>query len=340
MRDGIDEETEHTPDETMAAYVAGTCSRLERSEVEEHCMRCSDCRAKLAIMLRVCFGKDTEEDQKRMRALIDPDQKVAAAARRQIDEIESEAWDAEKESEALSIPSSTQEDVPQELVIQHQNYRPFITYGAALALFIMLGLVGYWAFKPNRPIEDGLAALRLVHRNNRPFEARITGGFAYRPYERKRGKPEISEIDRDQFNYALAELTCVVAANPTPEARHALGRLCLLINDFEKAEKQFELALADEPNNAKLHADLATLSYERSKYSDKTAQLTNAIKHNDSAIRLDPQLAEAWFNRALCHEQLGNYQNARNDWERYLQLDPESSWVGEVRDHLKKIEEQ
>jgi hypothetical protein len=324
----------------MAAYVAGACTELERSEVEEHCIGCGDCRAKLAIMLRVCLGKETAEDEKRSRLLFAPGVEAAELARWQFNDPEVDPLSIEDPSASELHPSKSPQNLPAELVIRSQSFRPYLTIGVTLAVLLTIGIVGYWSLQSRQPVENGLTALRLIHRRHRPFEARITGGFGYQPYERKRGEADFSEIDRDQFNYALAELTCAVASNPTTEARHALARLCLLINDFDRAEKQLELALAEQPNNAKLHADLATLNYERSKYTDTSHWLAKAIEHNNAAIQLDPKLAEAWFNRALCHEQIGHYADAQTDWERYLQLDPASPWTAEVREHLQKLQTQ
>jgi CHAT domain-containing protein len=223
-------------------------------------------------------------------------------------------------------------------VLMGHRYRP-ATLLIVTAL-ILIGIGYYWTHWRKSPVQDGLRALRRSYRHSRPLEARITGDFAYQPYEAKRGGAVNSEIDRDQLNYALAELTRAVASQPTTEARHALGRLYLLDDKFERAEEQLTLALGGAPREARLHTDLATLYYERSKYADQLPLLSKALEHYNSAIGIEPQLVEALFNRALCREQMGLFTDAKVDWERYLQYDPRSPWSMEAREHLKKLEER
>jgi tetratricopeptide (TPR) repeat protein len=338
MRDELAGKTDHTPDDVMAAYVAGTCSPEECNTVKEHCIVCGECRAKLSILLLVCHGKESDEDEKRLRVLFPLGMEAASLAKWQLSDSEIDVWSDERISAPEPIPANPGQSPGEGPIIRHHNYRFYVAYGVALAVLLTAGFLGYSFFRTHQRVEDGLAALRLVHRQKRPLEARVTGGFTYQPYQRSRGDSERSEIDRDQLNYALAELTRAVASNPTTEARHALGRLCLLISDFDRAEEQLELAVRDAPDNAKIHADLATLNFERSKYADSSSRLTKAIKHFDTAIELDPNLAEALFNRALCHDQMNHHVEARADWERYLQLDPDSPWASEVRERLNKLQ--
>jgi tetratricopeptide (TPR) repeat protein len=338
MRDELMGKTDHTLDEVMAAYVAGTCSPEECQTVNEHCIVCGECRAKLSILLLVCHGEERDEEERQLKSLFPLGVEAASLAKWQLSDTEIEVWSGEKVSPPEPLPVTPARSSVEGSIIRRHNYRSYLTYGAALIVLLTIGFLGYSFFRAHQRVEDGLAALRLVHRQNRPLEARVTGGFAYQPYERRRSGSDRSEIDRDQLNYALAELTRAVASNPTTEARHALGRLCLLISDFDRAEEQLELAVREAPNNAKIHTDLATLNFERSKYADQETRLSKAVKHFNSAIELEPNLAEAWFNRALCHDQMKLYEKAQADWERYLQLDPGSPWAIEVRERLKKLQ--
>lgn len=339
MQNGLSWQTDHTPEEVMASYVAGTGSREERDEVEEHCLRCEECRAKLAIMLRICFGDESDEEKRQLEPLYSLGIEAAALARWQFSEADAEVSPDEKASTGTNPVAPPRRPVSGH-VLSGRNYRSYVTLATTFAVVMVVGIAGYWHFMASTQVEDGLAALRLVHQDNRPLEARVTGGFPYRPYERKRGNSEKGGVDRDRFNYALSELTQAVTSHPNAEARHALGRLYLMLGDFDPAEKQLTLALDGSQKDAKLHADLAALYYERSKHEDPLPLLSKAIAHYDTAIKLEPELTEAWFNRALCHEQMGQKAEAQGDWQRYLQLDSSSSWAEEARDRLKKLQER
>src|SRR5574341_710001 len=301
MKDNQPGHTGHTPEALMAAYVIGKCSPAEQSKIDEHCLSCEECRARLTTLLRVCAA--SEDERHRLEELFPLDTEAIAQDRQHVS-----ALDAE-------------------MARNRVGRRAYLLLALVAVSLIALGAIYFWVQWRRSPSQDALAALRRSYRQSRPLEARVTGGFAYQPYERKRGPikglgTEDSNVDRDQLNYALVELTRAVASHPTPEARHNLGRLYLLTSDFERAEEQLTQALAGAPREARLHADLATLYYERSKLADPLPLLLKAAEHYDTAIELEPQLAEAWFNRALCREQMAIYSGARADWERYLQFDP------------------
>jgi CHAT domain-containing protein/tetratricopeptide (TPR) repeat protein len=66
--------------------------------------------------------------------------------------------------------------------------------------------------------------------------------------------------------------------------------------------------------------------------------LPEALAAATRAIRRDPTLPEAHFNRALIFEALGMRSEARQAWEAYLALDPDSAWSTEARDKLRALE--
>jgi tetratricopeptide (TPR) repeat protein len=59
-----------------------------------------------------------------------------------------------------------------------------------------------------------------------------------------------------------------------------------------------------------------------------------AIKHYSHAIDADPNYAEAFYNRGLCYETVGNIMAAREDYQRATQLKPDYK-VAE--DGLKRV---
>ncbi len=116
----------------------------------------------------------------------------------------------------------------------------------------------------------------------------------------------------------------------------------MLQGDLDPAEEQFRLALRERPNDAALHVDLGTLYYERSRkrgYEDRE-KLETAADYHSKAIELDPKIHEAWFNRALCYEQMNLFLQADSDWKQYLSLDSNSQWAVEARDHIDKLRER
>jgi hypothetical protein len=58
------------------------------------------------------------------------------------------------------------------------------------------------------------------------------------------------------------------------------------------------------------------------------------------ALGADPNLREAQFNLSLAFEGLRRTDDARAAWTRYLEMDPNSSWATEARQHLEAVSRQ
>jgi CHAT domain-containing protein/Tfp pilus assembly protein PilF len=341
----------HLADQLLAAYVAGQYSLVEKEEVEEHCIVCENCRARLAILLRVVCAQQSEEQPYQLESLLPLVQQAADRARQQITAhsptpLPDAVATGQSGSDRLT---SSQQRLASRYAARYfgaggHGRLPYLPYTLAATVVITLALISYFFGRSlllfSSPAERGLAAMRRAYRNSRPLEARVTGGFTYQPFEEKRSLAQAKELDQDQLRYALSELTQAVASRPTAATRHNLGRLYLFLGEFDQAEEQLTLALKDEPRNAKLHADLAVLYYERSKYADPLPLLAKAIEHDQAAIELDPELAEAWFNCALYYERMALLTKAQAAWERYLELDADSPWATEARERLKKLRER
>jgi tetratricopeptide (TPR) repeat protein len=64
---------------------------------------------------------------------------------------------------------------------------------------------------------------------------------------------------------------------------------------------------------------------------------TGAIKSFDQALKLNPELEEAAFNRAVALEQAGNANGARDAWKAYVEQYPDSEETADVRLHLTTL---
>jgi len=341
MKDENVADAGHPADAVMAGYVLGTLAPTEQGEVEEHCVICRECCAQLALLIRAIGPEENEEEQRQVEALLPLGQQAAARAREQISQDPTLRLPG-AEKKVGKVYSSVREGRAHVsgLWSRGRGRWPYLPHAVVATALVVIGITGYFTLWSHSPATRGLEALRQAYRHSRPLEARVTGGFGYHSYERTRGPAEATGIDRDQLNHAFAALTGEVAAHPTAQARHALGQLYLLRGDFNEAEYQLTLALDDAPRDAKLQADLAALFYERGKREESVTLLAKAVEHNTEAIKLEPKLVEAWFNRALCYEQMVLPTDAQKDWERYLELDPDSQWAEEARAHLKKLRER
>jgi CHAT domain-containing protein/tetratricopeptide (TPR) repeat protein len=184
-----------------------------------------------------------------------------------------------------------------------------------------------------RSLRHDLAPLPV---NLRPAEARLSGGFEWARYDAAAASTK-TEDERVQRKLAAASM---LAANRGGEAaadpRREKGIRLVLDGRSEQAVPILERAAA-AANDRRIWSDLGASYYELASDEDDPARLGDALASIDAALRLDPNLPEALFNRALVLERLGLRDQARQSWERYLTVDAGSGWAIEARGHVSNL---
>jgi tetratricopeptide (TPR) repeat protein len=62
-----------------------------------------------------------------------------------------------------------------------------------------------------------------------------------------------------------------------------------------------------------------------------------AIRDLTRVIKLDPTWADAYFNRAMARKMLGEYEDAIQDIQQYLEQEPEDFWLEAARRQLDEL---
>ena len=182
------------------------------------------------------------------------------------------------------------------------------------------------------------SARALAPEASRVVEPRLTGGFrwaAYRGPMRATGQA----ASREQLKLTAAAARVIDRAEDvaTVDAQHEAGVAYVMIQQPDVALERLRKVAAGDPQNARVWNDLAAAHYAAAEASGNDAGFADALTAADEGLRIDPQLAEARFNRALVLERMGLAQQARAAWQRYLEVDPSSSWADEARQRLKKL---
>jgi tetratricopeptide (TPR) repeat protein len=110
----------------------------------------------------------------------------------------------------------------------------------------------------------------------------------------------------------------------------------MLVEKTDEATARLEGA-ARTSHDAKTWSDLAAARYAAAVQSRRLTLLPPALTAAGEALRADPTLPEALFNRALILERMGSAGEARQAWLRYLEVDAKSSWAAEARGHLNEL---
>jgi tetratricopeptide (TPR) repeat protein len=219
-----------------------------------------------------------------------------------------------------------------------------VTAGAIIVSSILAFRLLRVEASPNRRLAEAVGAHRVVR-------ARLTGGFAYAPCETS--TPNDSLIsgllcerirpDRWPEARALSKLAAELrssrakTSNPTG-AVHALGTWHVIWGSPDAATRNLRDAARLDPTNAGVQSDLAVALLQNAEVAQDPLLLLDAFVAADSAITLDPKLAEASFNRAVALHQLGLHRHATEQLAGYLKLDSTSAWAGEARALIARLQ--
>ena len=69
----------------------------------------------------------------------------------------------------------------------------------------------------------------------------------------------------------------------------------------------------------------------------RNEQISEALNAFKKALQIKADYAEAAYNRALVLQQFGRFEEAKNAWQEYLEVDQQSEWAGAVRKRIEEI---
>jgi CHAT domain-containing protein/Tfp pilus assembly protein PilF len=214
--------------------------------------------------------------------------------------------------------------------------QPAMAGAFAILLVAAIGFsVYFWRSKES----PELAELQTIYAKERRVEPRISE-FNYAPFGTTRGADEnqenINKIRRIENAFLDA-----VAQNDSAENHRNLGVFYLTRKNFPAAIRELEKAAALDDKSAKILNDLGSAYFESARNESKEKQfqiLPKAFEKFSRAVELNPNLLEALFNKALCQQELGQSNEAKDTWRKYLEKDSTSGWAKEAKEHLQRLE--
>jgi tetratricopeptide (TPR) repeat protein len=206
--------------------------------------------------------------------------------------------------------------------------------GAILCISAVFGREG----PGSHTAESRLADLAEAVGQTRTVEARLIGGFRYRPLRAPlRSGGSAVPMDSWALWAAAGRIREVADANPSADNLHALGVAALVVGDFDRAVTALRTsaAVAVEPSGPL--SDLAAAHLGRAGISDRPNDAIEALHAARQALAADDALLEARFNLALSLQALHLDAQAAQAWQDYLVRDRASPWSGEARRHLDSL---
>jgi len=208
-----------------------------------------------------------------------------------------------------------------------------IAGGAVLAIIVSAA----WVVSHRNQSASVEKLIARAYTETRTFELRIAGAD-YAPLRISRG-PQASFTSRPQaLLQAESQIARQLQSHPAdPAWLQAKAQAEMLESKSDSAVESLRRALELEPHSPALLIDLATAYFQRAQQEGRTEDLGAAYESLSQALKLRPDDPVALFNRAIVAEHQFLFQQALDDWEHYLRVDPASHWMEEARNRADSI---
>jgi tetratricopeptide (TPR) repeat protein len=206
-----------------------------------------------------------------------------------------------------------------------KSHQWWMGIAASLMLVAAIGAFVVWQRRdPAAELADAYSQLEF-----RPLEGRLRGF----PYVRWKGVTRGSSDEADPEIMKLGEPAADVLEKRGDDATtlHAHGLAHLIVGERAAALVDLAAATRKTPNDAAYWSDLAAAEIAN---GDEQRALASA----DHALRLQPDLPDALFNRAVALKVTGDSRQAIEAYRRYVRVDPRSSWGVEAAKEIKQLE--
>lgn len=300
-------------------YFAGQLAQNELARAEEHIANCSQCCQTIAQLTKSMFSEETSEE----KAFLDSH---IIESQLEIRKLIKEALEAKTSSNSnvVSFPAKTTDAKKSTFSLWISSP---LALTASLAVILLVGLVAFLMLQNKSSnldspseIAQSFLSLKEINRTGRPTNFRMEG-FDYAP-------PKVRSDNTKEINQKLAFLQRTVedatSIKPSDKTLTLLAQILITSGKYEQAIKELEKALQLKPKDPALLTNLSVAYAAKEDYQHALAFINQALSVNEKYL-------PAIFNRALIYKELKQYDNARSDWEKYLILDPNSSWASEVR---------
>lgn len=241
------------------------------------------------------------------------------------------------EAPAADTTSADARTPPTKPIIVWSRRRSIIVWSsAAAAILVAVFVSSKFLVGSDRELTSAVGTLARAIGPERPSVGRLTGGFEWGTapsITRGAASTELPLAVQD----AVLAVKKIAAANKTARTMNALGVAYLVGGDLDASLSALDEAVALDPKDARVRADLAAARFEKWRRTQQPADAAATLDAAQHALLISPKDPVARFNHALAVEALGLGQEAIQSWKAYLALDANSKWADEARAHLGKL---
>ena len=180
----------------------------------------------------------------------------------------------------------------------------------------------------DKKYDEALALLeQFLEQNPIVYQAHLSIGDCYR---------EKGELDKaiEEYNRALekAQKDKEMGKETVAKALAALGEIYLRKDDFEKAQNYFKQSIETYPENEILAYNVGEIYFSNQKIDE-------AIHYFELSTQIRPDYSPSYLKLGYVYLNKGDYEKAKLNFNKFLELDPESSEAPAVKnivDYLEK----
>lgn len=217
--------------------------------------------------------------------------------------------------------------------------RRWTVLAAAATVVLAVGAVVVWLMvgqaAPRQRPELGELAASLNREPARSSPARFVGPFDYRPPPSLTRSGALHEASPD-VRIAAARLE-KAAASGSAQDLAALGVASVATGKLNEGVEILERVIRENADNAIYMNDAAAAYLSRALWMDRAEDWPRALTLSERALRLDPDLKEAYFNRALALEGLKLFDEAERAWLEFRDREQGTEWASEADSRLEAL---
>jgi tetratricopeptide (TPR) repeat protein len=297
------------PDEAdVLAFTENTIPTHLRNDLQRHFSECADCQKTLAFLGRDMVSPAALTDQE---VSLQTDRVLSYI---QLDERRHERSGQKKRGAGFYV-----------------SYPRLATVGLIICA-IAAGAV-FFITREQSPSAAAMVSLKQGLKSARLSEARISGGFDYSRYA---GPTRGAESNDDDFYLTRAENKVKTAAEQ--ESRGIDNRIVLArvyLARGTRAGAAQALAILNQLGNEgdqkpDVLNDIGVARLQQSDYAE-------AIEFFKRALTRNPAYDEALFNLALAEEFDNRTEDARRDWQKFIDQSSDDRWKNEARTRLSSL---
>ena len=296
-------------EDNVLAYAENRLSPRRRLQIERHVVDCHDCVEVLALL-----GREVDSVPAPLAA-----EAVTEQTNRVLAYIQTDERNRNRPAQKVQTPGGFYVSYPRLAAV-------------GLVICAMLGGVVLVMLRSASPVDDAMAALKLGLKETRYTEARISGGLDYSRYA---GPNRGGDSKNDDLHLDRAEnkIKAAAQAPDDDEARLVLARICLARGDLESAKRA--LAILEQLTNSEIVTSpaLNDIGVAHLRLNNYPA----AITYFSKALEKSPAYNEALFNRALAYQRDGRFEDARRDWQVFIEKASDENWKNEAKEHLNRL---